>query len=202
MYNLSFPCRCLSGRSPNRGAGLGRSGFRTVLRRSFERALLSRDDENLRFSNHGLSAPDNEAVSERAVGERHILERCADVPTASSTRDDTPPSPLTPAGIPVAKITPGCHTRSRIGVTATWHGQQSTSPTLWDYPSPKGLGVRRLDCKPETPTARDSSAFTRRRMSMSSSRRFRSSFSDTKRSRNRHMPTKLGSSSGNRHPRS
>ena len=69
-----------------------RSGFRTVLRRSFERALISRDDENLRFSNHGLSAPDNEAVSERAVGERHILERCADVPTASSTRDDTPKS--------------------------------------------------------------------------------------------------------------
>src|SRR6056297_3084066 len=69
-----------------------RSGFRTVLRRSFERALLSRDDENLRFSNHGLSAPDNEAVSERVVGERHILEGCADVPTASSTRDDTPKS--------------------------------------------------------------------------------------------------------------
>ena len=80
-------------------------------------------------------------------------------------RETIPPSPLTPAGIPVAKTTPGCHTRLRIGVTASWHGQQSTSPTLWDYPSPKGLVVRRLDCKPETPTARDSSAFTRRRMS-------------------------------------
>jgi len=37
---------------------------------------------------------------------------------------------------------------------------------VWDYPCPKGLVVQRLDCEPETPTARDSSAFTRRRMSI------------------------------------
>ena len=47
-----------------------------------------------------------------------------------------------PAGVPVAKTTPGRRTRSRIGVTAVWHRQQSTSPMLWDYPCPKGLVVR------------------------------------------------------------
>jgi hypothetical protein len=74
------------------------------------------------------------------------------------TRTTIPPTLPTPAGVPVAKTTPGHHIRSRIGVPATWHGQQSTSPMPWDYPRPKGLVVRCLDCEPETPTARDSSA--------------------------------------------
>jgi len=51
----------------------------------------------------------------------------------------------------VAKTTPGRCRRLRIGVPATWHGQQSTTPMLWDYPCPKGLVVRRLDCEPELP---------------------------------------------------
>jgi len=41
--------------------------------------------------------------------------------------------------------------------------QQSTSPIPWDYPRPKGLVVRWLDCEPETPTARDSSALSGQR---------------------------------------
>jgi len=74
------------------------------------------------------------------------------------------PTLLTPAGIPVAQTTFGRHTRSRKGVTAIWHRQQSTTSMLWDYPCPKDVVARCLDYKPETSTARDSSAFTRRRM--------------------------------------
>ena len=50
-----------------------RSGFRPVLRR---------------WPVH----PSNETVSERAGGERHILEGCAHVPTAQNESDDTPES--------------------------------------------------------------------------------------------------------------
>jgi hypothetical protein len=50
-----------------------RSGFRTVLRRRPVR-------------------PRNEAMSERTVGERHIFEGCANVPTAQSEHHDTPES--------------------------------------------------------------------------------------------------------------
>jgi len=35
------------------------------------------------------------------------------------------PSPLTSAGLPEAKITPGVRTRWRIGVPGAWHSQQS-----------------------------------------------------------------------------
>ena len=50
-----------------------RSGFRTILRRRPVR-------------------PRNEAVSERAVGERHIPKECGRVPTAESDRKGTPES--------------------------------------------------------------------------------------------------------------
>jgi len=50
-----------------------RSGFRPVLRR---------------WPVH----PRNEAVSENTVGERHIFEGCANVPTAQSEQYDTPDS--------------------------------------------------------------------------------------------------------------
>ncbi len=63
------------------------------------------------------------------------------MPTARSAHNDTPDSADACRRVPVAKTTPGRQTRSRIGVTATWHGQQSTSPTLWDYPRPQGLVV-------------------------------------------------------------
>jgi hypothetical protein len=96
-------------------------------------------------------------VSEGAVGERHLLKRCADVPTAQSTRHDTP-TPLTLAGVPVANTTPGRRRGSGIGVPASWHGRQSISPTVWTPPCPEGLGGPRLDCEIETPAARDSSA--------------------------------------------
>ena len=122
-----------------------RSGFRTVLRRRPVR-------------------PRNEAISERAAGER-TFQKNVSVCRLLKASTTIPPTLLTPAGVPVAKTTPGRPTWSKIGVTAAWHRQQSTTPTLWDYPRPKGVVVRRLDCEPETPTARDSSAFTRRRMS-------------------------------------
>jgi hypothetical protein len=79
-------------------------------------------------------------VSERPVG-KHTFQRVClcHLLKASIT---IPPTLLTPAGVPLANITPGRHTRLRIGVTATWHGQQSTSPMLWDYLRPKGLVVR------------------------------------------------------------
>ena len=86
------------------------------------------------------------------------------VPTAQSTRHDTPNS-ADACQRSCGKNNTGTPTGSRIGVTAAWHRQQSTTSTLWDYPCPKGVVVWWLDCKPETPTARDSSAFTRRRMS-------------------------------------
>jgi len=85
--------------------------------------------------------PPNEVISESPVGERHILEGCADEPTARSERNDTTDS-ADACGAPVANITLGRRTRSRIGVTAVWHRQQSISPMLWDSPRPKGLVVR------------------------------------------------------------
>ena len=77
----------------------------------------------------GLVRPRNAAVSERAVGERTFQKSPCRLLKASIT---IPPTLLTPAGVPVVKITLERRTRSRIGVTAIWHRQQSTSPTLWD----------------------------------------------------------------------
>ena len=98
-----------------------------------------RDHERRSLSDDGLSAhvtrwyPKGQSVN--APPRRVCLCRLLEADHKVS------PSPLTPAGVPVAKITPGCPKRLRIGVTATWHGQQSTGPTLWDYSCPKGLVV-------------------------------------------------------------
>lgn len=72
--------------------------------------------------------PQNGARSKRSIGERTCSKRVS-VPTAQIKQDDTSIL-LTPAVVPVAKITLGRHTRSRIEVTATRHGQQSISPIL------------------------------------------------------------------------
>ena len=126
-----------------------------MLNRRNTTALLFRDDENRRFSNHGLSAHVTRQYPKEQSVNVHARSVCLCRLLKASTT--IPPTLLTPASVPVAKTTLGRPIRLRIGVTATWHGQQSTISMLWDYPCPTGVVVRRLDCKPETPTARDSS---------------------------------------------
>ena len=94
-----------------------------------------------------------------------------------------PLNPLTPAGVPVTKITLGRQTRSRIAVPAAWHRPQKSSISdglhenfvLVNTTSPpvryRGTTCARKVLYSAGWTAnltlpRDSSAFTRRRISI------------------------------------
>ena len=160
----SFPYGHLSDRPPYIGVGIGRNGA---------------DSEP--SSGGGLSAPSNETISERPVTARWRRELPSPVVTAESTT--LPPTLLTPQRNPHGKNNVGVPEWPRRGVTAAWHRPQkskisdvrtraklSSTPavspvTAHEHPADSNGRMLGETAKPETPTARDSSAFARRRMS-------------------------------------
>ena len=133
----SFPYGHLSDRPPYIGVGIGRNGA---------------DSEP--SSGGGLSAPSNETISERPVTARWRRELPSPVVTAERTT--LPPTLLTPQRNPHGKNNVGVPEWPRIGVTAAWHRQQSHPSQPTSIPPDSYRGDARWDCKPETPTARES----------------------------------------------
>jgi hypothetical protein len=124
----------------------------------------------------GRNGADSERPSEAALpplmrqypkhqhGERECQKRSSVLVGRASPK--ITPSPSTCQRLPAGKNNRWESPTPRIGVPAVWHRQSATDhddrvrrvPAKW----------RSHGCKPETPTARDSSAFRRRRMSIAS----------------------------------
>jgi len=98
------------------------------------------------MENKGLSQNNNKSPHTMGSPLASIIVRCYNereyIGRLLHGNTTIPPTLLTLAGVPVAKSTPGRQTWSRKEVPAAWHRQQSTTPTLWDYPCPTDVVVR------------------------------------------------------------
>jgi len=94
------------------------------LRRSFERALLSRDDENQRFSNHGLSALVTRQYPKCRRGERKSTKGSSGARRPEQARRYL--QVCQRVSLPAGKNNNWESMTLRIGVTAVWHRPQKS----------------------------------------------------------------------------